>query len=190
MVDCNGMIDGPTARRPRRGFTTSFVSWFAALGLGSHRDMHSLANTHDTDDLLRRLGTVRPDSVRRWGRMTVHEMICHVADALRVALGERVTRPHGNALTHALLRWIALDMPFAWPHGIPTRPELDPRRGGTPPGVFAADRAQVEALIQRVRAADAPLGTQPHPVLGALTRAEWLRWAWRHTDHHLRQFGA
>jgi len=29
----------------------------------------------------------------------------------------------------------------------------------------------------------------PHPIFGQMTRAEWLRWGYLHTDHHLRQFG-
>ena len=39
------------------------------------------------------------------------------------------------------------------------------------------DTATPEALVDR------------HPVLGPMTRANWMRWAWLHTDHHLRQFG-
>ena len=41
-------------------------------------------------------------------------------------------------------------------------------------------------LIQRV-------GTEPaagvHPKFGPLTQSEWDRLAWKHRDHHLRQFG-
>jgi hypothetical protein len=28
-----------------------------------------------------------------------------------------------------------------------------------------------------------------HAVFGAMTATDWYRWAYRHTDHHLRQFG-
>ncbi len=31
--------------------------------------------------------------------------------------------------------------------------------------------------------------TMRHPVFGLMTRAQWGRWAYRHMDHHLRQFG-
>jgi hypothetical protein len=30
----------------------------------------------------------------------------------------------------------------------------------------------------------------PHPMMGVLTRAEWMKWGYLHADHHLRQFGA
>jgi Protein of unknown function (DUF1569) len=29
----------------------------------------------------------------------------------------------------------------------------------------------------------------PHPVFGAMTARDWNRVLYRHTDHHLRQFG-
>jgi hypothetical protein len=29
----------------------------------------------------------------------------------------------------------------------------------------------------------------PHPILGRLSRGQWMRWGYRHMDHHLRQFG-
>ncbi len=28
-----------------------------------------------------------------------------------------------------------------------------------------------------------------HPYFGNLTKWEWMRWAYLHADHHLRQFG-
>lgn len=35
----------------------------------------------------------------------------------------------------------------------------------------------------------ANLDGQVHPIFGRLSRAAWLRWAYLHMDHHLRQFG-
>jgi hypothetical protein len=29
-----------------------------------------------------------------------------------------------------------------------------------------------------------------HPIFGRMSEAAWMRWAYLHTDHHLRQFGA
>ena len=71
-----------------------------------------------------------------------------------------------------------------------TSPELD-QLGvvATPPTDFAADLAEVAALL-RVMLADTRSLTRPHPVFGPMTEAAWLRWAYLHTDHHLRQFGA
>jgi len=39
-------------------------------------------------------------------------------------------------------------------------------------------------------ASEAGCETRPHPIFGWMSEASWMRWAYLHTDHHLRQFGA
>lgn len=148
----------------------------------------SLAAATVVADLRARLATLRPDSARRWGTLTVDEMLCHVADSYRTTLGERKASPApAPALQVRLMKFIALHTPLPWPKGLPTRPEVDPHKGGTRPEEFAADRAAVDALL--VRFASPATRYDVHPVFGAMTRDEWLVWGFRHLDHHLRQFG-
>jgi hypothetical protein len=150
--------------------------------------MPNLLAEPDREALLRRLGTLTSQHQRRWGRMTAHQMVCHLADAFRLALGEkRAPAPRGG-LGPRLVKWVALEVPLRWPPGVPTVPEADQERGGTPPGVFEADLAQVAALIAAMTAPGALLN-QPHPIFGAMSEADWLRWGYLHVDHHLRQFG-
>jgi hypothetical protein len=86
-----------------------------------------------------------------------------------------------------LTRWIALHLPLRWPAGIETVPEINQEIGGTSPGDFVADLAELEA---RVKQFAAPRDGWPvHPIFGRMSEAEWLRWAYLHVDHHLRQFG-
>ena len=51
--------------------------------------MRTLARECDKAEVLRRLRALRQDSVGRWGRMSAHQMVCHLSDACRAALGER-----------------------------------------------------------------------------------------------------
>jgi hypothetical protein len=67
---------------------------------------------------------------------------------------------------------------------------VDQTIGGTRPGDFAADVAQLEALLEDFTAKPETLAGRPHPIFGRLSRNAWLRWGYLHTDHHLRQFGA
>ena len=109
----------------------------------------SLARERDQAELLARLKQVRPDSVRRWGRMSAHQMVCHLADAFRMALGhrgrDRALRPlpaHARQVDRSV-RAAALAA------GHHHAPELDQaRRDATPPTDFAADLAEVEALLR------------------------------------------
>jgi hypothetical protein len=151
--------------------------------------MKTLARESDKAEVLRRLRMVRPESVRRWGRMSAHQMMCHLADSFRMALGQKLVRPGHGPLQRTLVKWFALHAPLRWPAGrIPTTPELDQEVEGTRPVDFAVDVAQVEALLELLTAPTRSLGL-PHPTFGPMSDAAWLRWGYLHMDHHLRQFG-
>jgi uncharacterized protein DUF1569 len=153
--------------------------------------LKTLARPRDKAEILRRLESVRPDSARRFGRMSPHQMVCHLSDAFRMATGEKAVSPATSLLHRTLVKWIALYVPLPWMSGIVTRPEIDQDRGGTRPTDFAADVAQLATLVEMIAAA--PPGTLEgvgHPVFGRMSAAAWLRWGYLHTDHHLRQFGA
>jgi hypothetical protein len=114
-------------------------------------------------------------------------MICHLTDSYRTALGEHQVSSAETFASRTIMKWIALHTPVPWPHGVPTRPEVDPKRHGTRPDDFAGDR---DRLIATVRAFTAPRDRySPHPFFGPLTRREWMIWGYRHADHHFRQFG-
>jgi uncharacterized protein DUF1569 len=159
----------------------------ATLGVGP---MKTLAVDRWKNEILRRVMIVRPDSARRWGRMSAHQMICHVNDCLRVAIGQKPVSAATGPVQRTVLKWIALYLPLPWPPGIPTRPEVDQQSGGTRPADFAADVAELRALVEIVAGRDPGENWPAHPVFGRMSRAAWLRWGYLHTDHHLRQFGA
>ena len=99
--------------------------------------------------VLERLSRLHPDSPSRWGRMSPHEAICHLADSFTWALGRRETSTiAGPPLPPWLLKLIALKLPIPWPKGTPTTPENDQEQGGTPPTDFEADRGRLEAVIR------------------------------------------
>lgn len=150
----------------------------------------TLARSNDKADILRRLQNLRLDSPRRWGRMTAHQMVCHLADNTRVALGQMSVSVYTPWWARTLVKSIALRVPVPWPSGISTRPELDQvGGGGTKPAEFARDVAELGALVERMTERGAVVDGRAHPFFGRLSRAEWLRWAYLHMDHHLRQFG-
>ena len=68
-------------------------------------------------------------------------------------------------------------------------PMLDPKAGGTPPSVFAGDLARALAGLEGIAAASPGTLEPLHGFFGAMSVADWQRWAYKHADHHLRQFG-
>jgi hypothetical protein len=152
--------------------------------------MKTLARERDKEEILRRLRHVRPDSVRRWGRMSAHQMVCHLCDSFRMATGEKPVSDASRLMQRTIVKWVALYAPLQWPPGIPTRPEVDQERGGTKPIEFAPDVTQCETLVESMTINPAVCDGKMHPTFGRMSRAAWLRWGYLHTDHHLRQFGA
>ena len=152
--------------------------------------MKTLARPSDEAEILRRLREVRPDSVRRWGRMSAHQMVCHLSDSFLVVTGQKDVSHSTSLLQRTVVKWIALYLPLAWPAGIHTRPEIDQELGGTRPVDFARDVAQLEDLVEYITTQTRPFDSQLHPIFGSMSDAAWLRWGYLHVDHHLRQFGA
>jgi hypothetical protein len=126
-----------------------------------------------------------PDAAGRWGRLTAHEMVCHVSDQLRVALGDVPTAQKPMFLTNRLLRELFVFV-LPWPKGkMPTAPEMQSSR----PGDWARDVETLGALLDRFGTRQ-PDGTwAPHPAFGRLSGREWGRLCHKHTDYHFQQFG-
>jgi hypothetical protein len=148
----------------------------------------SLLHESDRSELFERFDRLRPDTVRRWGSMSPGGMLCHLTDSFRGVLGDRPIRDVSTLLGRTAMRWVALSTPIPWPRNVQTAREVDQNRDGTPPGEFEADRARLLELSEEfVRRLDPE--TMRHPIFGKLSAAEWGRWAYRHMDHHARQFG-
>jgi hypothetical protein len=149
--------------------------------------MKTLFHDRNRKEVLDRLSKVRPDSQPRWGSMSARQMVCHLSDSFRAALGEKYVSPATNFFTRTFLKTVALWVPIPWMHGIKTRPEMDQRQGGTQPVEFASDVQKLRTLFDQF--CDSKREFAPHPILGQLSRTERMRHAYLHMDHHLRQFG-
>ena len=55
---------------------------------------------------------------------------------------------------------------------------------------LAADLAELETLMDLMTTRARGFEWPAHPIFGRMSRGAWLRWAYLHMDHHLRQFGA
>jgi hypothetical protein len=151
--------------------------------------MKTLANPNDLTEILERLHAIAPTSERRWGRMSSHQMLCHLSDAFSSCLGERPVRPASRWIPRRPVRWAVLWMPIRWPHGVKGPKEWDANAEGSVPREFESDRKELQKLIERFSSRPAEFKWPEHPILGFMSRGEWLRLGYLHLDHHLRQFG-
>ncbi len=150
--------------------------------------MKTLGNPQDKQLLLERVAKVRSDSTRAWGKMSPPQMISHLNDSFRLVSGEKQAGSVENIFSRTVMKWAALSLPIAWPHGIRTMPELDQQVGGTQPAEFEDDKRKLISLTEQFASKPGFLATVRHPFFGKMSVEEWKRWAYLHMDHHLRQF--
>jgi uncharacterized protein DUF1569 len=150
--------------------------------------MRTLQSAVDRQSITERISALTSSDRRLWGKMSVDQMVCHLCDSYRSVLGEKPVSPVGGFAQRTIVKFIALRLPMKWPRGVRTRPEVEQGVGGTPPGEFDKDRAELLSAIDRFcgNAMDLSIA---HPIFGRMTKQEWLRWGYLHADHHLRQFG-
>lgn len=99
--------------------------------------------------MLPRLSRIQPQSKPLWGRMSAHQMLCHLSDSFKAPLHEKQVTPATGPLQRSVVKCIAPYVPLPWPKGVPTRPEVEQDRGGTVPTDFDRDLQELRSVIGR-----------------------------------------
>jgi hypothetical protein len=150
--------------------------------------MKNLFDATVADQIKTRLGTLQPQSERRWGKMTAPQMLAHCSVSMQWAVGEVV--PEKGPLLVRLMGRLVKPLVFR---------NEDPLRKNSPTAKslivaderdFAKERERLTRLIDTFAAGGAARCTKnPHSFFGKMTPEEWAILMYRHLDHHLRQFG-
>lgn len=151
--------------------------------------MKSLRNRQEVDEILSRLERLSPATPQLWGKMSAHQMVCHLNDAFKLYSGVITAAQPGFPFPSKLLKWSCLLVPTRWPKGFKTLPEVDQEHRGTRPVDFTQDVAELKNRIHSFVQIPENFTWPSHPYLGAMSASEWMRLGYLHTDHHLRQFG-
>ena len=150
--------------------------------------MKNLFDPARVAEVKQRIAQLTPDSERRWGRMTAPQVMTHCARGMEMATGELnlpriflgrfIGRPIGSKVFKD-------DKPFG--RNAPTAKALVVKDEPD----FETGRARLLAAIDRFAAGGpARCTTHPHAFFGKMTPDQWAILAYKHLDHHLRQFGA
>jgi hypothetical protein len=135
--------------------------------------------------ICRRVDHLSADAVPRWGRFNAARMLAHLNDAMRMALGELPVAAKNTPLRRAVIKQLVIYV-APWPKGAPTAPELLARCDAAS---FRDEQARFREIARRLAAKPASDVWPEHPAFGALSHRAWGVLEFRHSDHHLRQFG-
>jgi Protein of unknown function (DUF1569) len=147
--------------------------------------MPSMTDASGRAAILSRLDTLTPDATARWGRMNVSQMLAHIADSMRMALGDLPVKPKNVPVARLALVKFLIIYVLPFPKNTPTADELRARA----PQSFERELFDVRALVARLDPARGTLRAAQHPVFGAMSMKDWGALGYKHLDHHLRQFG-
>ena len=147
--------------------------------------MKNLYEAAVADEVRQRIGRLRPDSARQWGKMNAAQALAHCAMAMENALGDTVWPRH--PLGRVIGGWakrglIVKGKPMQ--RSAPTHPSVlvqDQRN-------FELERSRLQRTIDRFTSSSAACTRHPHFFFGAMTPDEWAAFMYIHLDHHLRQF--
>src|SRR3954469_12442942 len=105
-----------------------------------------------------RVGALAWDRPARWGKFTAPKMVCHLADSLRMAMGDLKVANKRLPIRYPPLKQLIISVaPF--PKGAPTAPELLARE----PREWAKDIADLQGLLAPEPAARSPHAWPEHP---------------------------
>jgi hypothetical protein len=151
--------------------------------------MPRISLTTDTvSEFTRRVEALRPDSQRKFGTMSIEQMLKHLRNATEVALGEVTMPDESKPIIRDILFVLIARVITTWPGGKIKAPAY---WSPPPDHDFSGERAGLIGAMNRFVAAvdTTPDKVSTHPILGPLTLQKWSELMGVHIHHHMRQFG-
>ncbi|RYY64435.1 MAG: DinB family protein [Chitinophagaceae bacterium] len=148
--------------------------------------MNDLFDSGSVSQILDRLYSLEPGQPPRWGKMSAAQMLRHCQAPFSVYFGELKLKQSFAGLLFGRIAKRKLFSDKPWPQGLPTAREFVVADDHA----FDAERDRLAALIERFSGSSILLHAPHHPFFGKMSAQDWSRLAWKHLDHHLRQFGA
>lgn len=138
------------------------------------------------EKLIVRVQSLKAESVAKWGVMNATEMLLHVNLCNNQILDGNIEYKK-STLKQKLLRIIGLYVAPNFPKNLPTEPRND-TKGLINDKQFESEKKKLINTIEKFAARKEPIELT-HPAFGNLNTTQWGIAAYKHTDHHLRQFG-
>ena len=146
-----------------------------------------MAILHDPpvrESIKQRVSSLRADTQRRWGQMTVDQMLWHVNCGLENALGRYEVKERKLPLPNSVVKFVVFNLP--WRKGkTPTAREFIAKAHYD----FVAEQSRLLRLIDELSAKSISAAWGNSSFMGPMSGHDWSRLQAKHLDHHLSQFG-
>jgi len=149
--------------------------------------MKSLFNKETLQEIITRLNNLTPQTKPEWGKMNSAQMLAHVGQGYKTSTGElKLKRTFIGVLFGGMAKKSAIGSEKPFSKGLPT----DKSFIISDPVEFEDEKKKLIERIEKFSTGGANgITKDTHPFFGELTPEEWDILMYKHTDHHLRQFG-
>ncbi|MFT3743649.1 MAG: DUF1569 domain-containing protein [Pyrinomonadaceae bacterium] len=149
--------------------------------------MKTIRNETDRSSLIERLSKLKGDEKPVWGRMSIEQMMSHLVQACDLPFESSVP-DRSTVMSRTFVKPLVLYV-LPIPKEVKVSAEMDQQADGRPPLGFETDRDLVIAGIDRLANLSVDHKCLAHPFFGKMSAKEWAVIGYKHTDHHLNQFG-
>jgi hypothetical protein len=148
--------------------------------------MNSIYDKTSNDAIIARINKLSPESKALWGKMNAAQMCRHCSIALDIAFGTGDLKV--NFLMRLLGKLLKKKVFYGGDMGknSPTAKEFIVSES------FEFEKTKAELIVRFSRFANEGkqvIKTMNHPFWGKMTYEDWDALLWKHTNHHLEQFG-
>ena len=146
--------------------------------------MNSIFDKKNYDQIVSRIQNMRENIKPLWGKMNASQMMHHLNRALKAPLGKWEVSGKPIFFMKMFKGVLYNDKPFG--KGVPT-----PKDFKVTDDTYSFDKEKQEVLIslEEIFHQGVDGVYKPHVFFGNLTNQQWGKHIFKHTDHHLKQFG-
>ncbi len=146
--------------------------------------MKSIFDEGTYREILSRVDLLNENSAKKWGKMTVGQMLWHCQLPLKIAIENKKPKKRGSLLAKIFFKK-AMYNDKPWRKNLPTPPKLKAKETK----YYNEEIGPLVQLIHQMHLLKERKTWNPHPVFGEYTHEQWGQMQYKHLDHHLRQFG-
>jgi hypothetical protein len=148
--------------------------------------MKTIFDDGTRSELTTRINSLNQNSTAQWGKMNVHQMLnhCNLWDGMVLQNKKYKRNLIGLVLGRMLLKLEMRDRPMS--QNNPTIPEFVIKETT---GDFASEKQKWIMSINQYANYLYPLDGFVHPFFGKMSKDQVGYHVYKHSDHHLRQFG-
>ncbi len=147
----------------------------------------NIYHQQDFQGIVLRIDALSSSNQRKWGKMSMEEMLEHCSLQLKLGLGHvPLSGYEGPSIQRTWFGRKSFLFVMPWPRGLPTPSQMNVVKNHLPSKEFSAEKDQLIKLLKEVQQTP---NLKPHAFFGAMNQTDWGRLIWKHLDHHLKQFG-